>query len=139
MITFDNKMPRRRAKTNRKSVKYSSVYGKNDKLPKILNNKKKGMRKMTIKTEEKRLHLPNILLHTYIHRYLHTYIYTHARTYTHTDTHIYIYIYIHMYIYINIYIYIHMYIYIYIYTNLISTSIHGTRKKNEKYPARNKR
>ena len=34
---------------------------------------------------------------------------------------------------------IYIYIYIYIYTNLISTSIHGTRKKKEKNPARNKR
>ena len=36
--------------------------------------------------------------------------------------------------YINIYISIHIYIYIYIliYTNLISTSIHGTREKKKK-------
>ena len=32
----------------------------------------------------------------------------------------------------NIYIYI--YIYMYIFTNLISTSIHGTRKKEKKNP-----
>ena len=37
-----------------------------------------------------------------------------------------LYIYIYIYIYI---IYIYIYIYIYIFTNLISTSIHGTRKK----------
>ena len=34
---------------------------------------------------------------------------------------------------------IYIYIYIYIYTNLISTSIHGTREKKKKKPARNKR
>ena len=55
---------------------------------------------------------------------------------------IYIYIYIYIYIceYIYIYIYISMsvcacvniYIYIYIFTTLISTSIHGTRKKQKK-------
>ena len=36
-------------------------------------------------------------------------------------------------VYIYIYIYI-LYIYIYIYSNLISTSIHGTRKKEKKNP-----
>ena len=34
---------------------------------------------------------------------------------------------------------IYIYIYIYIYTYLISTSIHGTRKKTEKKTVRNKR
>ena len=34
----------------------------------------------------------------------------------------------------HIHTYIYIYIYIYIYTNLISTSIHGTRKKNKKKP-----
>ena len=43
-----------------------------------------------------------------------------------------------IYVYIYIYTHIYIYIYIYIFTNLISTSIHGTRKK-EKNPARNKR
>ena len=32
----------------------------------------------------------------------------------------------------NYIIYIYIYIYIYIFTNLISTSIHGTRKKQKK-------
>ena len=39
-----------------------------------------------------------------------------------------------LYMYIYIYTYIHIYIYIYIYTNLISTSIHGTKKKEKKKP-----
>ena len=33
-----------------------------------------------------------------------------------------------------IYMHIYIYIYIYIFTNLVSTSIHGTRKKKAKKP-----
>ena len=75
------------------------------------------------------------------------YIYTHTHTHTHTYTHIHIYIY--TYVYIHIYIKLVTLvimkvviqqnslsvddnIYIYIFTNLISTSIHGTRKKRKK-------
>ena len=41
---------------------------------------------------------------------------------------------------VSLWMTIYIYIYIYIFTNLISTSIHGTRKKHKKKnPARNKR
>ncbi len=42
------------------------------------------------------------------------------------------YVCIYMYVCMYVYIYIGMYIYMYIFTILISTSIHGTRKKNTK-------
>ena len=46
-------------------------------------------------------------MHTHIYTHIHIYIYVRIHTHTHTHTHI----------------------YIYVFTNLISTSIQGTRKK----------
>ena len=61
------------------------------------------------------------MLYNYLYIHLHTYTHTHTNTHIHT----------HMFT-IN---YIYLSIYIYIFTNLISTSIHGIRKKRKKNPS----
>ena len=63
----------------------------------------------------------NMCMYTYVYRCIYIYVYMCT----------YICIYICIYIYMYIYMHIYVYIYIYIYTNLISTSIHGTRKKKK--------
>ena len=54
------------------------------------------------------------------------YIYIYMFIYPYVCMYIYI-----LYIYVDIYKKVYIYIYIYIFTNLISTSIHGTRKKKK--------